>query len=152
MELVLALDNVRSLHNVGAIFRSADGAGVSRIVLGGLTPTPPRHEISKTALGACESVPWEYCRDLVKCISELKLRGYTVYALELTPTAVPIFDVKLNEPAVLIVGHEREGVQTEILALCDVHLSLPMHGKCVSLNVATATGVAVYEFYRQSMS
>jgi tRNA G18 (ribose-2'-O)-methylase SpoU len=150
MDLILVLDNVRSLHNVGAIFRTADGAGVSSIILGGLTPTPPRHEITKTALGATDTVPWEYSRDLAQRLKELKTKGYAIYALELSQTAVPIYQTQLTTPSVLIVGHEREGVHPDLLQLADVHIKLPMLGTSAhSLNVSVATGIAVYEFGRQ---
>jgi 23S rRNA (guanosine2251-2'-O)-methyltransferase len=150
MDLIIALDNVRSLHNVGAIFRTADGAGVSRIILGGLTPTPPRHEISKTALGAADTMPWEHSLNLLATLGQLKTKGYRIYALELTADAVPIHEAGLSLPAVLVVGHEREGVQPDILALADGRLLLPMRGRSVrSLNVSVAAGVAAYEFARR---
>ena len=150
MDLILALDNIRSLQNVGAIFRTADGAGVSRLILGGLTATPPRHEIEKTALGATETVPWEYAADLARRLRTLAAEGYTLYALELTPVSVPVYTCQLKGPAVLVLGHEREGVQPDVLALCPTHLSLPMRGSSArSLNVAVAAGIAAYEFGRQ---
>lgn len=149
LPLTLVLHNLRSLHNVGAIFRSADAVGVEQLVLAGVTPTPPRAEISKTALGTTESVTWHQALDLVRFISEKRAAGYAIYALELTESAQDLYTSTLQFPAVLIAGHERVGVEPEILALCDQHLFLPMNGQAHSLNVATACGIALYELRRQ---
>ena len=150
LPLILVLHNVRSLHNVGAIFRSADGADVKQIILSGLTPTPPRHEISKTALGATESISWQYLRDLAPKLKELKKAGYSIAALEQTSSAKNFYTQKVKLPLVLIVGHEREGIEKEILELCDLQLELPMLGKNAhSLNVSNATSIALYELVRR---
>jgi 23S rRNA (guanosine2251-2'-O)-methyltransferase len=144
--ITIALNNVRSLHNVGAIFRTADAVGAS-IILGGLTPAPPREEIAKTALGTVETVQWEAAPYLFEKLLEFKNKGFTLYALEQTPTATPIDKASLTLPAVLVVGHEREGVEPDILALCDEHLVLPMYGSgAKSLNVSVAAGIAMYAF------
>ena len=145
--VIVVLNNVRSLHNVGAIFRSADAINAEKIILGGLTPVPPRHEIEKTALGATETVPWEYCKDIIPELQRLKAEGYFLYALEQTDTAENIFETELEKPAVLVVGHEREGVEKDVLTICDFHLMIPMLGKSAkSLNVSTATTVALFQF------
>lgn len=150
LPLILVVENVRSLHNIGAIFRSADAAGVEQIILTGLTATPPRHEIEKTALGATQSVPWTHVVDPLPTLRSLKERGYTVAALEQTPTACDLYTCPVSFPLALIVGHERMGVSAETLAVCDYHLELPMHGHSAhSLNVSTATTVALYELGRR---
>ncbi|MBU6389556.1 TrmH family RNA methyltransferase [Patescibacteria group bacterium] len=147
---ILVLENIRSLHNVGAIFRTADAAHVQRLILAGTTPKPPRHEIDKTALGAVETVPWEWTSRLNRYLRERKQEGYHLYALEQTGTAVDIFSADLLFPFILIAGHEREGVSRETLAECPVHLELPMRGESAhSLNVSTAAAIALYEFGRR---
>jgi 23S rRNA (guanosine2251-2'-O)-methyltransferase len=152
LPVIIALNNVRSLHNVGAIFRSADAVNAERIILGGLTPVPPRHEIEKTALGATKTVAWEYCKDLRPKLLELKKKGYSIYALEQSTHSQDIFLTALNHPAVLVVGHEREGVENTVLNLCDAHLHIPMLGKSAhSLNVSTATTVALYQFIKPAL-
>ncbi len=143
--MIIALNNIRSLHNVGAIFRCADAVAAEMVLLGGLTPVPPRDEIEKTALGATKTVKWEYSANLSTELKKLKLDGYTVYALEQTPCSTSIFETRFSEKVVLIVGHEREGVEQSILDLCDFHVEIPMYGKSAkSLNVSTATSVALY--------
>jgi 23S rRNA (guanosine2251-2'-O)-methyltransferase len=123
---------------------------VQQIILGGLTPVPPRHEISKTALGGVEAVPWQYCKDLSSLLPKLKRDTYTIAALELTSTSQNIFTSKLPFPLALLVGHEREGVEESLLQQCDIHLELPMHSNDIhSLNVSNATSVALYEAIRQ---
>ena len=147
LPLILALNNIRSLHNVGALFRSADAVKLERICLGGLTPTTPRHEIEKTALGATVTVKWEYQSSLKSALTEYKAAGYTIYALEQTSRATSLFSTPLQFPCVLIAGHEREGVEADVLDLCDQHLFIPMYGTSAhSLNVSTSTTVALYHF------
>jgi len=150
LPLVLALDNVRSLHNVGAILRTAEAAGVEEVLLGGLTPAPPRTEIDKTALGALKTLKCRYVRDLGAELVLYAGKGYSLAALEQTKSSTPIFETPISFPLVLVVGHEREGVQPEILSLCSLHLELPMQGTSIhSLNVSTATGIALYECLRR---
>ena len=150
LPVIVVLDNVRSLHNVGAIFRSSEAAGVQKIVLGGLTPVPPRHEIEKTALGATQTLQWQHVKDLIPYLNELKEEGYALYALEQTEAARNLLQTKLSFPLALIVGHEREGVEPEILQAVPNHLEIPMRGTGVhSLNVSAATSIALYESVRQ---
>ena len=150
LPLVLIAENIRSLHNVGSLFRSSDGAGIQKIILTGLTPTPPRHEISKTALGTVQTVAWEYQKDSLSAGLELKKAGYTLYSLEQTPCARNIFHIKLQGPAALVIGHEREGVESSTLAVFNNHLYIPMQGSGAhSLNVSNAASIALYEFARQ---
>lgn len=148
--LVLVLDNVRSLYNVGAILRTAEAAGIEEVILSGLTPAPPRTEIDKTSLGALKTLKCRYVRDFKSEALSYLEKGYTLAALEQTETSINPFEYTIPFPLVLVVGHEREGVQSEILTLCSLHLELPMLGTSVhSLNVSTATGIALYECLRQ---
>lgn len=140
--------NIRSLYNVGALFRTADGAGVSKIYLTGYTGQPPRDQISKTALGAEETVPWEHYVDPLELIDKLKKEGVSIVALESTKDSVLYTDFKPNFPLCLIVGHEVEGVPDELLEKCDDVIHIPMRGVKESLNVTIAFGVAVYELLR----
>jgi 23S rRNA (guanosine2251-2'-O)-methyltransferase len=147
LPVVLVLENLRSLHNVGALFRSADATRVESIVICGLTALPPRTEIAKTALGATDTVPWEYCASIREAVATYGRRGYIPYALEQTPEATNIFTTGLHLPALLVVGHEREGVSAEALRACTHHLHIPMHGESAhSLNVSTSATVALYQF------
>jgi len=138
------LDNIRSLHNVGSIFRTADGAGVKKLYLCGITGTPPRDEIRKAALGAEEEVPWEYHRDALDLAARLKSEGVRLVVLEAAPNAVRYDRVKYEFPLCLVLGHEFHGVQPQLLEAADQVVGIPMRGVKISLNVAVAFGVAAY--------
>ncbi|HTX34077.1 MAG TPA: RNA methyltransferase [Bryobacteraceae bacterium] len=143
------LDNVRSLYNVGAFFRTADAAGVEKLYLSGITGRPPKRGIAKTALGAEESVPWEYAWEARPALEALRERGYEIAAVETSVHAVDLFDWRPRFPVCLVFGHEVEGIRAEIAAFCDTHVRIPMLGAKHSLNVATAGGVAIYELLRK---
>lgn len=143
------LDNVRSLYNVGAFFRTADAAGVERLYLCGITGKPPKAAISKTALGAEETVAWEHSWDPLPLISKLRASGHEIAAIETTVQAVDIFDWKPCFPVCVVFGHEVDGIRPEISELCDTHVRIPMLGLKHSLNVATAGGVIIYELLRK---
>ncbi|MBU2260045.1 RNA methyltransferase [Patescibacteria group bacterium] len=143
-EIVLLAHNIRSLWNVGSLFRTCDAFGVKKLCLTGYTATPPRREISKTALGSEEYVAWEYHRDSLNVINELRNGGYTIVALEQTDDAQTLSQFDAHEKMCLVVGHEVTGVPKEILELCDAKVQIPMKGKKESLNVAVAAGVAMY--------
>ncbi len=147
--LVAVVDNVRSLHNVGAIFRTADGAGFGGVILCGITGTPPRPEIRKAALGAEEFVPWRYVRSTREALEELSQQGYFIVALEKTDRSRLMWEVELRTPLALVVGHEFHGISDEILELADAVAHLPMHGRKASLNVSVAFGIAAYEIVRR---
>jgi len=134
------------MENVGSIFRTADAAGIAKIYLCGITPKPPRKEIDKTALGALDFVEWEYHSNLKFLISNLKKEGTEILSLEQDPRAIPysIFQIHNSNRIALIVGNEKEGISKEILDLSDQILEIPMHGQKNSLNVAVATGIALY--------
>jgi tRNA G18 (ribose-2'-O)-methylase SpoU len=143
---VAVLDNIRSLHNVGSIFRSADGAGVDMLYLCGMTGAPPRPEIRKAALGAEDHVAWEYFKTTEEALGKLKAEGYHLVALENSiPRAKDFRDVEYEFPLALVIGHEFNGIAEEILSRCETVISLPMRGKKSSLNVAVAFGIAAYE-------
>ena len=143
------LDNVRSLYNVGSIFRTSDGARISKLILCGFTPRPPRKEIEKTALGSTSSVPWEYYPDARQAIKELHSHGVRICVLEHTDGSRPYHSLSRSDfPFCLVVGNEITGVSKELLALADLAVDIPMFGMKQSLNVAVAFGIAVFEFVR----
>lgn len=143
-DIYVLLNNIRSLHNVGSIFRTSDGAGVKKIFLCGQTGYPPREEITKTAIGAEEVVPWEYWIDAKECMAMLNKKSVQLVALEQTKKSIDYRKFKPKYPICLVVGHEIDGVEKGILNLCDTAIQIPMYGKKQSLNVSVAFGVAVY--------
>jgi 23S rRNA (guanosine2251-2'-O)-methyltransferase len=143
------LDNVRSMYNVGAFFRAADGVGLKKIYLCGITSHPPKKAISKTALGAEEVVAWEHSWDVVQTVKELRGSGFEIAAIETTLHSVDLFDWQPKFPVCVTFGNEVEGLQPELLALADTHVRIPMLGRKGSLNVATAAGVVFYELLRK---
>ncbi|MFN2138411.1 MAG: TrmH family RNA methyltransferase [Candidatus Promineifilaceae bacterium] len=141
------LDNIRSIHNVGSMFRSADGAGISHIYLCGISATPAHPNLSKAALGAQASIPWTYALNGVDQAQSLKEQGHLLWAIETAPEAEPFFAADLSQPGAnvtLVIGNERAGVDPGILALCDKTLALPMAGSKRSLNAAVAMGIVCY--------
>ena len=146
--LIVVADNIRSMHNVGSLFRSGDAFLVEKIYLCGYTPRPPHREITKTAIGAENTVDWEYREDAIALAQELKENGYQIAALEQTDGSVLLgdFHPKPTEKWALVLGNEVEGVQAEIIAICDVALEIPQFGTKHSLNVSVAGGIAMYSF------
>lgn len=145
----ILLDNVRSMYNVGAFFRTADAAGIEKLYLCGITSYPPKNGISKTALGAEERVPWEHAWDALPLVAGLRARNYEIAAVETSVHAVDLFDWKPRFPVCIIFGHEVEGIRPEVAEMCDTHVRIPMLGIKHSLNVATAGGVVIYELLRK---
>ncbi len=143
--IYLIVENVRSLFNVGALFRSADGVRASGIYLTGFTGQPPRKEISRVALGAEETVPWFYEQDTKAVIAMLQNKGVQVVALEQMPGSVDFRTFVYQLPIAVVVGHEVEGVRPETLAICDGVVHIPMCGQKASLNVSVAGGIMLYE-------
>ncbi len=146
---VALLDNIRSMYNVGAFFRAADGAGLAKLYLTGITAHPPQKAIAKTALGAEETVAWEHAWDAVQIAERLRGEGYSLAAIETHPEAVDLFEWQPRFPVCVLFGHEVDGLNPALLALADAHVRIPMHGKKKSLNVATAGGVVMYEVMRK---
>jgi 23S rRNA (guanosine2251-2'-O)-methyltransferase len=152
LPVAVLLDNVRSLYNVGAFFRTADAAGLEKLHLCGITGRPPKKAIAKTALGAEESVSWTHSWDPVAELRSIRERGYEVAAIETTTHAVDLFDWTPRFPVCIVFGHEVEGIRPELSTLCDTHVRIPMLGTKHSLNVATAGGVVIYELLRKYRS
>ena len=145
MPVSVILDDIRSLHNVGAIFRTADAVHLEELYLCGISGTPPRNEIRKTSLGAEESVPWEYVRDAAQVIDNLRSKGYKIVVLEHTTASKDYRLAEYKFPMCLIVGHEFKGISDRLVEMADLAVEIPMHGIKQSLNVSVAFGVAVYE-------
>ncbi|MFK7971694.1 MAG: RNA methyltransferase [Bacteroidia bacterium] len=145
--LVIIMDNVRSMHNVGAVLRTSDAFNVSKVYLCGITPRPPHREIRKTAIGAEDSVDWMHEEDSVKLCRKLQKEGFHIYVLEQAEgsTPLPDFERPKDQPAALVIGHEIEGVNQKILDIADVALEIPQFGTKHSLNVSVAAGVAMYQ-------
>jgi tRNA G18 (ribose-2'-O)-methylase SpoU len=143
------LDNVRSMYNVGAFFRAADGVNLEKLCLCGITAYPPKKAISKTALGAEEVVPWEHDWDAVGMASRMQRGGFQIAAIETGAQAVDVFEWQPRFPVCLAFGHEVDGLRPELLEMADAHVRIPMLGRKKSLNVATAAGVVLYELLRK---
>lgn len=143
-QFVVILPNIRSRHNVGAIFRTADGAGVDKVYLTGYTPQPPHKDIDKVALGAQKSVPWEYVKQTTRLIKKLKVEGFAIVGLEQTRKSVTIYSYPPTFPLALVVGNEVTGIPRALQKLCDMMAEIPMYGKKNSLNVSVATGIMLY--------
>lgn len=143
-DFVLILPNIRSGHNVGAMFRTADGAGVSKLYLVGYTPCPPHPQVDKVSLGAEKTVPWEHTKTAGPLLKKLKAAGYRVVGLEQTTKSVSIYTWTPQAPLAFIVGNEKTGLTPALLKYCDEVVHLPMVGMKKSLNVSIAAGVALY--------
>lgn len=149
LPVYIILNSIRSSYNVGSIFRTSDGAMIEKLFLCGYTPHPPKKEVLKTALGAQNSVAWEYVKDANEVILKLKEQGVKIGALELTKNSIPHYSfLKPDFPIALLIGNEIKGVSQELLDLCDFALEIPQYGIKQSLNVAVAYGVAVFELRR----
>lgn len=143
--LVVVAHDLRSAHNVGSVFRTADSAGLAGVVLTGFTPTPDHRGVAKTALGAQDAVPWRHEPDLHDALAALRADGYTVAALERTPEAVGPASVPASAfPLALVLGNEVDGVPASVLAGADLVVGLPQYGVKASLNVSVAFGIAAY--------
>lgn len=146
-DIIIVLDNIRSVFNVGSIFRTADGAGVKKIILTGITPTPEHQKLKKTALGAENFVEWEYYQDVQKYLSKSIENGYKIYSIEQCKSSIDYRDAELDNKSIIVFGNEITGVNPEILEISDKILEIPMRGKKNSLNVATTVGIILYNFF-----
>jgi len=143
------LENIRSLYNVGSMFRTSDGAFIRRLYLCGYTPAPPRGEIDKTSLGATLSVPWLHFRNPLEAVAHARADGMTICVLEHTTHSVPVYDIPRGVfPLCLVVGNELTGVSRPVIEAADMAVEIPMHGVKQSLNAAVAYGVALFELMR----
>jgi len=143
------LDNVRSMYNVGAFFRAADGVGLEKVCLCGITAHPPKKAITKTALGAEDAVPWEHDWDALKMAERLRGHGFEIAAIETSVQSVDLFEWQPRFPVCVAFGNEVDGLRPELLEIADTHVRIPMLGKKTSLNVATAAGIVLYELLRK---
>ena len=152
--IVVILDNIRSMHNVGNVFRTADGFLLEGIVLCGFTPQPPHRDIQKTALGATESVDWWYVQNTLDAVIDLKSKGYKVYAVEQVQGSISLekFSGMNNAPVALVFGNEVEGVATEVIAACDACIEIPQEGMKHSFNISVAAGIVLWEMVRIKQS
>lgn len=154
MPIIVILDNIRSLNNIGSIFRTADAFLIKKIYLCGITATPPHKDIQKTALGATESVDWEYRKDLTSLVEELKNQGVELLSVEQAESSVMLQDFEPS-PAkqyALIFGNEVKGVQQKIVSLSDAVLEIPQEGSKHSLNIAVSAGVVLWDLYSKLRS
>jgi len=149
--IIVVLDNVRSLHNVGSFFRTADAFQIEKIYLCGITGTPPNREIHKTALGATESVEWEHAKSAVDFLPTLKAEGYEILSIEQTDKSIALQDFQLNKEGkfVLIFGNEVYGVSEEVIKMSDNAIEIPQFGTKHSFNVSVTGGIILWEFFRR---
>lgn len=157
MPLIVVLDNVRSMYNVGSVFRTSDAYRVERIVLCGITGRPPHPEIHKTALGAEDSVAWTYCADTLEAVHRLKQEGVKVFAVEQAEGSIDLSSTTLStlsssQKIAVVFGNEVKGVQQSVVDLCDGCLELPQYGTKHSLNVATTAGIVIWEMFKQMLN
>lgn len=148
--LVVVLDNVRSAHNVGSIFRTGDGFGVSKLFLCGITCQTDNRELQKTALGAEMSIPSEYATNTIDVITDLKSKGYLILSLEQTKNSIMLSDIKFEKTQkyALVVGNEVEGVSDAIIQASDIVIEIPQVGSKHSLNVSNATSIVFWEYFK----
>lgn len=149
--LVVVLDNVRSMYNVGSLFRTCDGFAVEALYLCGITACPPHKEIAKTALGATESVCWKHFDSTVEAVNDLKAQGYRVWAVEQVDTSVSLeeYAPAKGEKAAIVLGNEVFGVDDEVLALCDGAIEIPQYGTKHSFNVSVAGAIVIWEISKK---
>lgn len=149
--MVIVLDNVRSLNNIGSVFRTSDAFRVEEILLCGITATPPNTEIHKTALGAEDSMKWRYFDDTLSAIQELKAEDYTVFSVEQAENSISLESVQLdkNKKYAVILGHEVHGVQQSVIDASDGCIEIPQYGTKHSLNVSVTAGIVIWDFFKQ---
>ncbi len=148
--LVVVLDNVRSQHNIGSIFRTSDAFRVEKILLCGITSTPPNVEIHKTALGAEDAVKWCYYKDTLAAVEALKQDGYRIFSIEQAANSLPLetFQPEPGEKYGVIFGHEVHGVQQEVVNASHGCIEIPQHGTKHSLNVSVTAGIVIWNFFK----
>ena len=149
MPLIIVLDNVRSLNNIGSVFRTADAFLIERIYLCGITASPPHKDIHKTALGATENVLWEYVNSTADIVQKLQTEGVSVWPIEQTEdsTSLDIFQPEPNKSYAFVLGNEVRGVSQEVIDICNKALEIPQFGTKHSLNISVATGLVIWDFF-----
>lgn len=149
--LIVVLDNIRSLNNIGSVFRTSDAFLVEAVYLCGITATPPSVEIHKTALGAEDSVAWEYLDDAKAAVAKLKDNGYTVYAIEQVENSISLENISLDKDRkyAVVLGNEVKGVQQEVVDMCDNSIEIPQFGTKHSLNISVTAGIVIWDFFKQ---
>ncbi|RQO31174.1 RNA methyltransferase [Taibaiella sp. KBW10] len=149
--ITIVLDNVRSMHNVGSVFRTADSFGLAEIILCGFSPCPPHREIHKTALGATETVQWHYSAAVNDTLLQLKAQGYTIIAAEQVHNSISLekIDYKTTDKIAVVFGNEVEGVSDTALAYCDQVVEIPQFGAKHSLNISVSVGIIIWELIRK---
>jgi 23S rRNA (guanosine2251-2'-O)-methyltransferase len=153
MPITIILDNVRSMNNVGSVFRTADGFLMEKIYLCGFTPQPPHRDIQKTALGATETVSWEYALHTTEIIQQLKNNNYKVFAIEQVTSSIMLNDFNSNKEKIAIVfGNEVDGVSEAAIALCDGAIEIPQLGTKHSLNISVAAGIVMWKLFEQHLA
>ncbi|TAD92381.1 MAG: TrmH family RNA methyltransferase [Bacteroidetes bacterium] len=153
LPLVVVLDNVRSMHNVGSIFRSADAFKIHSIYLCGFTPQPPHRDIHKTALGSTETVAWQYFENTIDAITQLQNQGYTILAAEQTSASTPLqqYSWAYPQPLAVVFGNEVDGVSQAAINLCHAVLEIPQMGTKHSLNISVAGGIVLWQLAQQTL-
>lgn len=149
LAVTVLLENVRSLYNVGAFFRTADAVALQKLYLTGITGYPPQRMITKTALGAEETVAWQHSRDAAAIVTELRAADYEIAAVETSAHAIDLFEWRPRFPVCVLFGHETDGLTAQLSAMADTHIRIPMLGRKHSLNVASAGAVVLYELLRK---
>ncbi len=149
--LTIVLDNVRSLNNVGSVFRTADCYRIEKVILCGITAQPPHREIRKTALGATQTVAWEYYEDTVEAVTDLKKDGYQVCAIEQAEnsTSLHSFDPVRGSKIAVVLGNEVQGVQQKVVDACDRIIELEQYGTKHSLNISVCAGIVIYDLFNK---
>lgn len=147
--VVVVLDNVRSLNNIGSVFRTSDCLGIERICLCGITATPPNKDIHKTALGATESVDWKYYANTMDAINELKSEGYIIAAIEQVEQSISLqnFEPQANERYALVFGHEVNGVDQQVVDACNISIEIPQVGTKHSFNISVSAGIVLWDIF-----
>lgn len=152
LPIVVVLDNIRSGLNIGSFFRTGDAFRIEKIYLTGITATPPHREITKTAIGATESVDWAYVEDVVECVKQLKEQSFTIYGIEQTDSSVPLTNINKSNsshPVALVFGNEVNGLTDAILPLIDRSVEIEQFGTKHSLNVSVCAGICLWHFAAQ---
>jgi len=152
--VIVVMDNIRSMHNIGSVFRTADAFLLEAIYLCGYTAQPPHRDINKTALGATETVVWKHFTTTVDAVKELQTNGYKVYAIEQVENSISLekFNIRADEKTAVVFGNEVEGVQQEVIAMCEGCIEIPQLGMKHSLNISVAAGIVLWEIVRNKIN